>query len=146
MRLRVINRSVAIVHLCRWKEKPARQTAKLVYLSGSSTDSSIPLLFIYLFIVICRYGHGFEMFCLASDSARTVVASACKVSVIRQQRPALPDPTLAEKQPRSALTSPVLLPDSTHVDFDGIVMHELTQFLIICLHFRHGELDYSPFF
>lgn len=26
-----------------------------------------------------RYGHGFEMFCLASDSARTVVASACKV-------------------------------------------------------------------
>ncbi|XP_075995702.1 elongator complex protein 2 isoform X2 [Genypterus blacodes] len=26
------------------------------------------------------YGHGFEMFCLASDSARTVVASACKAS------------------------------------------------------------------
>lgn len=30
-----------------------------------------------------RYGHGFEMFCLASDSSRTVVASACKVSVRR---------------------------------------------------------------
>uniref|UniRef100_W5K7J8 Elongator complex protein 2 n=1 Tax=Astyanax mexicanus TaxID=7994 RepID=W5K7J8_ASTMX len=27
-----------------------------------------------------KYGHGFEMFCLASDSARTVVASACKAS------------------------------------------------------------------
>uniref|UniRef100_A0A3Q0SE02 Elongator complex protein 2 n=1 Tax=Amphilophus citrinellus TaxID=61819 RepID=A0A3Q0SE02_AMPCI len=27
-----------------------------------------------------RYGHGFEMFCLASDSTRTVVASACKAS------------------------------------------------------------------
>ncbi|KAM4631293.1 elongator complex protein 2 [Polymixia lowei] len=26
------------------------------------------------------YGHGFEMFCLAADSARTVVASACKAS------------------------------------------------------------------
>uniref|UniRef100_A0AAY4EPW4 Elongator complex protein 2 n=1 Tax=Denticeps clupeoides TaxID=299321 RepID=A0AAY4EPW4_9TELE len=26
------------------------------------------------------YGHGFEMFCLASDSTRTVVASACKAS------------------------------------------------------------------
>uniref|UniRef100_A0AAX7U4P1 Elongator complex protein 2 n=1 Tax=Astatotilapia calliptera TaxID=8154 RepID=A0AAX7U4P1_ASTCA len=26
------------------------------------------------------YGHGFEMFCLASDSSRTVVASACKAS------------------------------------------------------------------
>uniref|UniRef100_A0A672SDK0 Elongator complex protein 2 n=1 Tax=Sinocyclocheilus grahami TaxID=75366 RepID=A0A672SDK0_SINGR len=26
------------------------------------------------------YGHGFEMFCLASDSERTVVASACKAS------------------------------------------------------------------
>ncbi|XP_017275350.1 elongator complex protein 2 [Kryptolebias marmoratus] len=26
------------------------------------------------------YGHGFEMFCLASDSARTLVASACKAS------------------------------------------------------------------
>uniref|UniRef100_A0A8C7GGE7 Elongator complex protein 2 n=1 Tax=Oncorhynchus kisutch TaxID=8019 RepID=A0A8C7GGE7_ONCKI len=26
------------------------------------------------------YGHGFEMFCLASDSGRTVVASACKAS------------------------------------------------------------------
>ncbi|XP_034016686.1 elongator complex protein 2 [Thalassophryne amazonica] len=26
------------------------------------------------------YGHSFEMFCLASDSARTVVASACKAS------------------------------------------------------------------
>ncbi|XP_031709814.1 elongator complex protein 2 isoform X1 [Anarrhichthys ocellatus] len=26
------------------------------------------------------YGHGFEMFCLASDSARAVVASACKAS------------------------------------------------------------------
>ncbi|RXN26095.1 elongator complex 2 isoform X1 [Labeo rohita] len=26
------------------------------------------------------YGHGFEMFCLASDSAKTVVASACKAS------------------------------------------------------------------
>uniref|UniRef100_A0A8C4I2U4 Elongator complex protein 2 n=1 Tax=Dicentrarchus labrax TaxID=13489 RepID=A0A8C4I2U4_DICLA len=26
------------------------------------------------------YGHGFEMFCLASDSARTVLASACKAS------------------------------------------------------------------
>ncbi|KAI4879565.1 hypothetical protein NFI96_012594 [Prochilodus magdalenae] len=26
------------------------------------------------------YGHGFEMFCLASDPARTVVASACKAS------------------------------------------------------------------
>ncbi|KAF5899130.1 elongator complex protein 2 isoform X1, partial [Clarias magur] len=26
------------------------------------------------------YGHGFEIFCLASDSARTVVASACKAS------------------------------------------------------------------
>ncbi|KAI3358521.1 hypothetical protein L3Q82_014947, partial [Scortum barcoo] len=26
------------------------------------------------------YGHGFEMFCLSSDSARTVVASACKAS------------------------------------------------------------------
>uniref|UniRef100_A0A8C5HBQ6 Elongator complex protein 2 n=1 Tax=Gouania willdenowi TaxID=441366 RepID=A0A8C5HBQ6_GOUWI len=26
------------------------------------------------------YGHGFEMFCLASDSQRTVVASACKAS------------------------------------------------------------------
>ncbi|XP_047461865.1 elongator complex protein 2 [Mugil cephalus] len=26
------------------------------------------------------YGHGFEMFCLASDSLRTVVASACKAS------------------------------------------------------------------
>ncbi|KAG5842647.1 hypothetical protein ANANG_G00179830 [Anguilla anguilla] len=26
------------------------------------------------------YGHGFEMFCLASDSRRTVVASACKAS------------------------------------------------------------------
>ncbi|MCJ8746241.1 hypothetical protein PDJAM_G00139520 [Pangasius djambal] len=26
------------------------------------------------------YGHGFEMFCLASDAARTVVASACKAS------------------------------------------------------------------
>uniref|UniRef100_A0A672SVS3 Elongator complex protein 2 n=1 Tax=Sinocyclocheilus grahami TaxID=75366 RepID=A0A672SVS3_SINGR len=26
------------------------------------------------------YGHGFEMFCLASNSARTVVASACKAS------------------------------------------------------------------
>ncbi|XP_056335527.1 elongator complex protein 2 [Danio aesculapii] len=26
------------------------------------------------------YGHGFEMFCLASDCARTVVASACKAS------------------------------------------------------------------
>lgn len=33
--------------------------------------------------VTFRYGHGFEMFCLASDSARMVVASACKVSVIR---------------------------------------------------------------
>lgn len=32
--------------------------------------------------VSCRYGHGFEMFCLASDSARTVVASACKVGVM----------------------------------------------------------------
>eukprot|EP00064_Thunnus_orientalis_P007824 superscaffoldBa00000890_g7846 len=30
--------------------------------------------------VSSRYGHGFEMFCLASDSARTVVASACKAS------------------------------------------------------------------
>lgn len=29
-----------------------------------------------------RYGHGFEMFCLASDSTRTVVASACKVSAM----------------------------------------------------------------
>ncbi|XP_035476834.2 elongator complex protein 2 [Scophthalmus maximus] len=28
------------------------------------------------------YGHGFEMFCLASDSARTVVASACKASKV----------------------------------------------------------------
>lgn len=35
--------------------------------------------------VSSRYGHGFEMFCLASDSARTVVASACKVSVIRSR-------------------------------------------------------------
>ncbi|XP_055075443.2 elongator complex protein 2 [Misgurnus anguillicaudatus] len=26
------------------------------------------------------YGHGFEMFCLASDSSRTLVASACKAS------------------------------------------------------------------
>ncbi|KAE8282076.1 Elongator complex protein 2 [Larimichthys crocea] len=26
------------------------------------------------------YGHGFEMFCLASDSVRTVVASACKMA------------------------------------------------------------------
>ncbi|XP_029022955.1 elongator complex protein 2 [Betta splendens] len=26
------------------------------------------------------YGHGFEMFCLASDSSKTVVASACKAS------------------------------------------------------------------
>lgn len=29
---------------------------------------------------VSRYGHGFEMFCLASDSTRTLVASACKVS------------------------------------------------------------------
>lgn len=145
----MINRSVAIVHLCRWKEKPARQTAKLVYLSGRQ-HRIINSTFVYLFFcfVICRYGHGFEMFCLASDSARTVVASACKVSVIRQQRPALPDPTLTEKQPRSALTSPVLLNtlSFSRVDFDGIVMHELTQFLIMCVHFRHGELDYSPLF
>uniref|UniRef100_A0A3Q4BW09 Elongator complex protein 2 n=1 Tax=Mola mola TaxID=94237 RepID=A0A3Q4BW09_MOLML len=28
------------------------------------------------------YGHGFEMFCLASDSARMVVASACKASKV----------------------------------------------------------------
>lgn len=28
------------------------------------------------------YGHGFEMFCLASDSLRTVVASACKASKV----------------------------------------------------------------
>lgn len=32
-----------------------------------------------LFLSLSRYGHGFEMFCLASDAARTVVASACKV-------------------------------------------------------------------
>lgn len=34
------------------------------------------------------------MFCLASDSAGTVVASACKVSAISQRRPALPDTSL----------------------------------------------------
>lgn len=32
-----------------------------------------------------RYGHGFEMFCLASDGA-TVVASACKVGVVKTVR------------------------------------------------------------
>lgn len=32
------------------------------------------------------------------------------------------------------------------VDFDGILVHELMQFLIICVHFRHREVDYSSFF
>lgn len=47
--------------------------------------------FFVVVVVIFRYGHGFEMFCLASDSARTVVASACKVSAIRKRRAALLD-------------------------------------------------------
>uniref|UniRef100_A0A665WMV5 Elongator complex protein 2 n=1 Tax=Echeneis naucrates TaxID=173247 RepID=A0A665WMV5_ECHNA len=37
---------------------------------------------VFLLNLLCpsTYGHGFEMFCLASDSTRTVVASACKAS------------------------------------------------------------------
>lgn len=93
--------------------------------------------------VISRYGHGFEMFCLASDSARTVVASACKVSVIRQQRPALPDTAVIVQIQQKHGDSTVVLSCCALVrlwfsdlDFDSILVHELTQFLIISLQTR----------
>lgn len=54
--------------------------------SFQSLSSNLTVInFFFLTSVFSRYGHGFEMFCLASDNARTVVASACKVSAIRQQ-------------------------------------------------------------
>lgn len=66
---------------------PVRKLRRIIH------SAYVHLLFVVV-VVISRYGHGFEMFCLASDSARTVVASACKVSVIRPRRPALPDTTV----------------------------------------------------
>lgn len=145
---------MVIVHLCEWREEQPRQTGELIYPSGSHIESSISLMCNCFFFFLLFPGMATDLRCsvwlqIAPGQWWPLPARSVRCGLQPPLTPGSPlrfSRTVKISTYFSCRNLPLHRLWFSDVDFDGILVHELMQFLIICVHFRHREVDYSSFF